>query len=622
MLKAQYDAGRDHIDMFMPFIADALSALGSQRFVAGDVQRVLTERHGLSIPLNTLATLLSRAARRGTIRQDHHNFIVTAALPSTAGLDARRVSAEAAIQALAGRLREYARAAGLPVANDDQAVRLLLTFLGANQPDLLLNHFDSASAAAVDGLSRVEARVTARFIEGVALEDAGLKEALANVLEGLVLQNALLLRDIADASRQFVDLRAFLDSYFLLGALGFAGSTTQQSFREALDILRDTGVRLEALERTVDEMKRILAVYEGKLGTALGRESLHPTEITRHLLTTNITPADIREAIGLMNSQIGQLGVKIRTAPPRDRAYTLNESDLADRLRRPYEDKATTRIQHDIDAVAAVLVLRRGRLATRLENAQAVFVTTNSSVVATVNEWYADAGEQGVSPVVHQRALTNAAWLKKPAAAEKLMLHELVALCAAALRPSRRIWDAFLVHLRHLEERGTISTDEAAVIVASELTDRLLADCGDTTLEEESVTAISDRVIATFRADADRAVVAAEQRATRAEEAHRSVFLRWVGRADSCARVLAWVPILALVTAFASGVAVGIPTVWDSLPTAWQPAGRVAATAAAFIACIAIYNGFHLRAMRLGLEAKLRTPLRRWFVGPETARDD
>lgn len=618
MLKALYDAGKDHIDMFLPFIVDSIDVLGKQTFAPSELKDDITARHGLTIPLNTIETLLSRLTKRGHVAREAGVYRAVRPAPKSTTLLARRSDIEHRMSQLASSLRIFATAAGLQVGTDDQAVDLLLTFLGANQPELLLNHFELTSAALPEGMPRTSARIVARYLKEQALRDPDLSNALQSILAGLVLQNALLLRDITDASRRFEDLAAALDSHFLLGALGFAGQYTQRSFRESIDILKECGVRLEVYEQTIDEMIRILAVYETKLATRAGRESLYPTDITRHLLITGATPSDIREAIALIPTQLKSLGLRTRSSPSRDRRYTLDEEALTEHLRRPHEQSTTPRVQHDVNMVAATLTIRAGRLATRLENARAVFVTTSSHVVRSIKEWFQAAGEPGISPVVHQRALTNAAWLKKPAAAQQLVLHELVTLCAAALSPSRRLWESFLEHLRQLETKGTISTDEAAVLVTSELTDHILAECDDETIEEESILAIRERVMDKFRSEAGVLSVDATARANSAEEAHRRLVLVHYGRADRLASWISFIPAVVIAAIYVFSTLLGFPGLWEMLPDNWRLTAKLLLLAGGLLGGVGLYTGFHLRGARLTLEGSLRPRLRKIILGVDT----
>ena len=52
----------------------------------------------------------------------------------------------------------------------------------------------------------------------------------------------------------------------MLRALGFEGEAAQVATREGLDLLRETNARFAVFDKTVDEIKRILGLYEHTLG--------------------------------------------------------------------------------------------------------------------------------------------------------------------------------------------------------------------------------------------------------------------------------------------------------------------------------------------------------------------
>ena len=61
LLKVNYDAGRDHIDMFLPFALDAVKSLDEDAFEVGQARVAIRNRFRLTIPDHTLSTVLSRA---------------------------------------------------------------------------------------------------------------------------------------------------------------------------------------------------------------------------------------------------------------------------------------------------------------------------------------------------------------------------------------------------------------------------------------------------------------------------------------------------------------------------------------------------------------------------------
>lgn len=141
-----------------------------------------------------------------------------------------------------------------------------------------------------------------------------------------------------------------------------------------------------------------------------------------------------------------------------------------------------------------------------IERSTAIFCTTSGRTIGSIQNWYAEQGGRGIPPVIHQYALSSIVWLKRPRAAAGVKLYELAALCGAALRPSSRTWSRFIENIEKLRKDGALSDDEAVAIVASELTQPLLARLDDETEPDaDTIQEAIDRILQTYRVQAEKA---------------------------------------------------------------------------------------------------------------------
>ncbi len=524
LLKTQYDLKQDHIGMFEPFLLDTISVRSADDFSLEELRQEFTEQHGLSVPAHPFGILLTRATREGHVRREGGRYFRNREKITRESIADSRSIVEKEHQRLAGELRGYVAEKDSVIESDEEALALLLAFLEENQIAFLLDDPESFSLIPPPALPQRDAALVAAFITSRCIVDEELKCYLSRMLEGFVLQNALLLRDISAISGSFDNLTAYLDTRFLLGALGMMGEAVRQAAHEGLQLLKNTKARVAVFESTVDEMKRVLNVYERHLGTSEGIRRLHPGPITSFVLKNRLSPSDMKQQIALLPESIRNLDVTIRPMPKHNPMFTLGEAELAKRIAGPEEDEDGPRVIHDVDCIASVLTLRANHQTSSLDDCGAIFATTTGLLVRNAVEWYRDEGGRGVPPVIHLHTLTSIAWLKRPAAAQQLKLHELVALCSAALRPSRELWEAFIQHLRALEKQGTLTSDEAVALVASEFTHSLLTDVhlahGDPNdIDAATIAEVVDRVRSRYREDGDRKVAAAESAAAQRIEA-------------------------------------------------------------------------------------------------------
>ena len=249
-----------------------------------------------------------------------------------------------------------------------------MQFLDAHHIGVVLGQaIQRGSLNGVDKRDHVVAAFVATTIGGGGPNSA----ILDDIVKGLIVQNALLLRDIPISARHLAGLTVFTDSGILLQALGYAGSAEMQATTEALGLIRAAGARLRAFIGTINEMESILRVYQDRLGSSAGAKSLRSTPLTHHFLSIRATPSEIRQEIALLTTNLNRLGIRVQDFPEHVRDCTEDEQKLADALKDHGKgrDADEARIWHDVMAVAGVLTLRAGDRPTGVANAKYVFAS-------------------------------------------------------------------------------------------------------------------------------------------------------------------------------------------------------------------------------------------------------
>ena len=411
-LKAQLDEGNDHLGIFMPLLLDTAAQAPTRIFTTIDIQDALAARHKLVMPEQTLSTLLKRATRRRFLQRDSGRYRLGPAFPTVPDVAEEKRRIEASQRHLADALRDHATRRGLSLQSSDAALELLFRFLEDEQVALLLGA-PTARASGPDPTLR-ERAVVAEFVQDVIRNDPALKSVLNDILEGLVLYQAAFLPDLDSRHRKFNDLKVFFDSSLVRQALGYEGSAASTLLRETVEVLKAAGAECLVFDKSVDEIKRILAMYEDRIATDRGRRSLRPGPMTRHFLTRHYSPSDIREMSALIEGEIVAAGFQIRKTPRRDPRSTTSERALAARLADPTtRNEFEPRVLHDVDCVAAIVALRGEHRSSTIEDARAVFATSSPLVIRDTRAWWTeDERGPGVEPIVHIRALANLAWLK------------------------------------------------------------------------------------------------------------------------------------------------------------------------------------------------------------------
>lgn len=528
LLSARFDEGRDHLGLFEPFVADAVLALAGDHFVAADLRELIAERSGLLMPADTINTLLNRFVRQSRLKREGGRFVRstgTVDLLDRPQFEGLKRSNEAKYQALASAFHAFASEKGASLANREDALAALCSFISDNKVPLVLSEPLPSRSAQRSTLSPGLVRIVAQFITERCSQAPDLASPLEALIEGVVLQDTLMLNDLADLGHRLDGLTVFIDTPLLLSALELTGVANAVAAKEGLSLIREAGAAICAFDVTIAEMRRILYLLESRISTATGQLSIFPSDLARHLIATRKSASDIRAISATLEQRLSAIGITVKDVPKHEARYTLDETSLAESLKDYRDDDTDTpRIRHDVDCVAAVLTRRAGTTSSTLERSRAVFCTSSGLVVRNVQRWYQEQNAGGVPPIAHQFALSSIAWLKKPRSARHLKLHELVSMCASAMKPSRETWARFTEKLKQLRSDGAISDDETVAIIASDLTEPLLVAIDDDIgSDAASIDEAIDRVRAAYRKEVERdAVVAISAANTKADASEQS----------------------------------------------------------------------------------------------------
>jgi len=496
-LKAQLDSENDHLGIFMPLVLDAAKTFSFQSFTAADIQEKITTIHGIVIPEHTIITLLKRGINIDYFVRDIGRYKLGKSYKFKIDITSEMHRIKEGQLRLADAFMSHCARRHLVISSQESALELLLKFIEEEQIAILLG--DSTASHVPEETTIQQRAIVAEFLSNIIRNDDAYSSTLDDILAGLVLYRAAFLPDLGVKTRKFNNLKVIFDSNLIRQAIGYEGTASRTLLRETIDLLKETGIQCIVLDKSIQEIRRILNMYEDRLATSEGRLSLRPTPMTRYVLTSRLSPSDIREMKALLEEEIKSAGFQIIPVPRRISDFTSSEQALAKRLAdHVTKDELEPRVLHDIDCIASVLIFRLGKSSFDIENAGAVFATSSHKVIQSIRVWWLnDERGSGFEPIVNIRALTNLAWLKQPKIRKEFKKIELLTLCTAALRPTQEVWKKFIRHLANLEKKKQITSDETAAIVISSMSDQLLheVEIGDSNdIDAHSLDEVVDRV--------------------------------------------------------------------------------------------------------------------------------
>jgi hypothetical protein len=624
ILKVNWDRlGRDYIENFVPFIAEALRQSTDDVVSLPILQKDLRERFGLDLPLNPLRQVLQRAARESFVRRQSGVFYRNPERLNELNFAAVKSAVVSIHDRLLPRLRDFVRTERGTEWSEEQAAAAIHAFLADEGLKFL---YAQAERAPVDvkGISREATYAVASFLAKARASDPQLLEDFTTLAKGRLLANAIYLPDPGRVAKRFEDTRVYLDTSIVVFAAGYAGPERQAPCEELLRLLREHGAALRCFDITVAELRGVLDACAARLRRGQLHGAYGPT--IDWFIESGRSASDVELMIARLPEKLRSLGIEVDTRPTRLVEFQVAEKDFDAELEREIGYRNPKARVHDVDCVAAIAQIRQGGHSFEVESSRALFVTTNSVLARVTRRFFqADAPEGSVALCTTDYSLGNLLWLKNPTQAPDLPQKLLLADAYAAMQPPEALWKAYLTEIARLQEQGKIRPDEYFMLRHTFTAKRTLMDltAGNVDVFTEGTVAEVLRVAKeSLRADLQEQLEterlklhAAEQSVHTLEERDVARHDRITARARRVARVVSRAVCVILLALFTAGALLAFP--W-SLPQFKQASYRYVTTTmlvAFFLYTIAnIAFGSSVRSIGVLLEQWLARQIQRWLV--------
>jgi len=477
-LKALYQEGHDFFDMMIPFVVSSIRKNFLESVTARDLQQYLYEDHRIRISIHNAAVLVTKLVQKELCVDLYGKCMVDAQrLPTSTDLvEIQRQHDENEV-IINENFAAYCKHHGYTPS--DSFTNLFLRFVESyHRP--LLDYFaaEEPSEIALLELTDAEDKLIAAYVNERINGHQVIRSIIVQFLQGYSLMNAFRLdRPEENTNLDLSQTEFYLDSGILLGLLGYQGPYYEAATREVVEGLKTMKARLFAYHATVSEAIRILDFYRRHIDTVEGRSRMHPTDITKHFLKKRYDSQKIRDFIEDIGGHIDDHGIKEVDYPTHKRRFTMDEKKLEGLLKKRHETRPHLidyRVNHDVDTVAAIATLRKGKYAGSLEKVGALFVSDGYHTTQTITKWYRDEGGQGIGPIMSDVTLSNIMLLRRPDIFGDYKLNELGAVCFATLQPTPKLWTRFVENVRNLEARGFMQKEEAALMKSTDMVYDLL----------------------------------------------------------------------------------------------------------------------------------------------------
>jgi hypothetical protein len=462
MLKVNEDHGRgDYFESVLPFVTFVVATKEHTVISSENVRNGLIEVFGLVFPYHVVERALRRLERRGVLsRVDGALTLVER--PDTSYIEEAKARNLSRQRQLIGALTAYVKSTFGASWDEDEAAGYLLDLVTDFTIDFL-KHFEGRGILSNETIAANETRVMlAAFVEECNKNKDVWFDATIELVRGNMLANGLLCEDLSQIPENLHKTRFYLDTPLLLDLVDTTTRCEKEVATECIGLVRRLKGSVATFDHVVRETERVLENCERRFDD----DGETKDRVISGMKSRRRTRSDLSVIRGGLRRRLADLGVAVEALPRPDAGAGVDESALrkalAEKAGYLHGEKA---LQTDLESVKAIYYLRHKSRPRRIDDAKAVFVTSNQRFAAAAYEYgneQQDADE--VSPVVTDYSLTNLAWLRLPLQAPDVPRLELIAECHVLMRPPEELWQLYVVEVNRLYKNGTVSESDHAIL--------------------------------------------------------------------------------------------------------------------------------------------------------------
>lgn len=492
MLKVHIDQGGNYLDYLHPFILHVLIEKKPDPVEDTIVRRFIRDDFGLEIPDRVIQLVLKRLARKHPLEKEHGVYRIKGELPDPRIMPQKQ-EAIRHIKGVASGLINFSKNAIKPIKNQDEAMTAICAFLTRFNIPCLRAYLRDTAIPTIKDQHHPQIVLVSKYI--LALQDKEPKQfnSFLIVLKGHMLANALLCPDLDNAPKTYKEVTFYLDTPLLVQRLGLEGKPKQKAIINLIDSLLRLGATVATFAHSRDELERVITISASYIEDPEGRG-----DIVLEARRQDTTKSDLLFLKGQIDDRLADYRINVIETPKYIEKFQIDETAfeevLADEIRY-FNPRAK---EYDINSVRSIYALRKNTSPSIIERAKAVLVTSNAGFSqAAFRYGKKKEASREVSSVITDFSLANMAWLKAPLDAQDIPKTELLAFSYAALQPSGKLFEKYLLEIEKLEEKGGISSRDHQLLrshglVQDELMNLTLGE--EEALTGKTVTEILDRV--------------------------------------------------------------------------------------------------------------------------------
>lgn len=474
LIKSLYDQEEDYIDCFCPFVIKSFSE--KQFLNPASIQKIISEKFNLDIPLHVLNSILTRLMAKKHISKRKNGYELTGMGKGYLNKFETDKDVDRRINALIQDMKLFFSEKGAYL-DSEEIQNLIYVFLNRNIKPLI--EFVNPSSSCKLNIPRLDGNesILAEYI--VNAEEH--KPEYYNTLHDMVLGSIISVVVYAKESSQIIETEnksfkceIFLDTNFILSVLGLHTPEFNDPAKELFSLLKKYEFDLKVFNFTTNEISRVIGAY-------VKERKNYPKNIKINSLYSSLAKkgwerSDAMDFVSNLELTLNNEGIEIEHTKLDMHTYEPDNKKLRMFISRykPLQEEISQ--NHDLAAIQKVKE-KRGREIRKIEDSIALFLTSDNRL-SQFNFIEMGHKEDGtICEVISDKLLTNILWLKDPNA--NVSLKAIIESHSRDLFINKSIWNKFRSVLQKLVEKHKVKDDDVSMLLYQSYIEPVLREYDD-----------------------------------------------------------------------------------------------------------------------------------------------
>lgn len=456
MLMLKKDMNQDFIDYFVPFVIATLKRINSSDTIQDAfVSSRLKELCGLNIPSRPMQIILKRLAREGILEKNDHVFKINKVkLLEKEDVFEEKKDVQVKIENIIKKFQIFYQKERSEDISPNDAINTFMQFFNKH----LIQTMRLVIGDSEQKNEKYNDLIVGKFILDAQKNDM---ECFANIvilLKGYIIANAITTNEYESVKQFYKDVSFYFDTSLILDLCDFHNPYSHNSAVELVDLIKKIGGHIYVFSKTKDEVDSVIDYaisYMRKRNGGVGNK------IVRSAKEKNMEVSELELKKIKLQENLSGYGITIVQDPIFNPRFNIDENELRGTLDShiKYRDNAENAENHDVRAIQSIYLLRKEKIAQRVEDSVALFVTDNTEYARAAQD-FAGQYKSGLAPVVTSFFLANQAWLKCPFSDSSLPQNELLSVAYASQKPSNDFLRKYLEKVDILVREQNLKEDD------------------------------------------------------------------------------------------------------------------------------------------------------------------